>query len=65
MEALDKIRRFAPWCDFTRQLKEFLHAVLDTSQAEKTLHLVQDLTDGFTKESYPALTQKEKESGKV
>lgn len=40
------------------QLKEFLHTVLDTSQAEKALHLVQDLTDEFTKENYPALNRK-------
>lgn len=43
-----------------KQLKEFLHTVLDAPQAERTLRLVQDLTDEFTQAQYPGLNRKKR-----
>lgn len=43
-----------------RQLKNFLHSVLDAPEADKTFRLVQDLTDRFTKEKYPKLNRKKR-----
>jgi (p)ppGpp synthase/HD superfamily hydrolase len=44
----------------SENIKSFLLTLLNSDQALKTLRLVEDLTDVYTKENYPRLNRKER-----
>ncbi|MES2430848.1 MAG: HD domain-containing protein [Bacteroidota bacterium] len=44
------------------QLKDFLLTIMDNPQAERTLHLVVDLTDVYVKKDFPTLNRRSRKS---